>query len=78
MPALVFSSFLAALEISLSMSTRPLTYRKTAAEAETEKTTQPAGRVSLGERISRVETPFPQRDLIDWVCEVTVPWEIES
>jgi len=60
------------------MLTRSLTYRKTAAEADTEKTTQPAGRASEAERIERVETSLPQREVMDWVCDVTVWWEVES
>ncbi len=60
------------------MSTRPLTWRNTAAEEETEKTTQPAGRVSLDERIVREDTPLPERDLMDWIWEVAVSWAVAS
>ncbi len=77
-PFFVFSSFLVAFAISPSMSTRPLTWRNTAAEEETEKTTQPAGRVSLDERIVREDTPLPERDLMDWIWEVAVSWAVAS
>jgi hypothetical protein len=60
------------------MSTRPFTCRKTAQAAETENTTHPGGRESEEERIVSDETPFPDRDLIDWICEVAVLWELES
>lgn len=72
MLCLVLSNFLLALEISPSMSTRPLTCRKTAAAEETEKTTQPAGRESVEERILMVVTPFPESERIEADCSVTV------
>lgn len=68
----MFSSFLEALAISASMSTRPLTWRKTAAEEETGKITQPAGRGEDGGRMVMDDTPLPERDLMDCVCEVAV------
>src|SRR6266536_1342149 len=71
-PCFVFSSFLEAFEISASMSTRPLTCRKTAADEETEKTTQPEGRASVDERMVIDETPLPERERMDCSCAVTV------
>jgi hypothetical protein len=60
------------------MSTRPFTCRNTDAEEETENATQPEGRDSVDERGVRDETPFPDRDLMDWIWEVTVLWAVES
>lgn len=68
----VLSSFLLAFCISPSMSTRLLTWRKTAAEADTAKTTHPGGRASEAESIDTEVTPFPESDLIDWIWEVAV------
>jgi hypothetical protein len=56
-----------ALAISASISTRPLTCRKTVAAAETEYATQPAGRASVEERTAREVTALPERDLMDWI-----------
>jgi hypothetical protein len=64
--------------ISASISTRPLTCKRTAVEAETEKITQPAGRGADTGRISMLETPFPERDLMDWCWEVAVVWAVLS
>jgi hypothetical protein len=66
-PALVFSSFLLAFWISPSISTRPLTCKKTAAEAETANTTHPWGREFVAESTSKDVTPLPERDLMEGI-----------
>jgi hypothetical protein len=55
-----------------------LTCRKTAAAADTANTTHPGGRESVAERIEMEATPLPERDLMDWICEVAVLWETGS
>jgi hypothetical protein len=49
-----------------------LTCKKTAQADETENTTHPAGRESDEERMESEETPFPERDLMDWIWAVAV------
>jgi hypothetical protein len=77
-PIRVLSNFLLAFWISPSMSTRPLTWRKTAASEETGNTTHPGGRASEAESIDKEATPFPESDLIDWIWDVAVLWDVES
>jgi hypothetical protein len=58
------------------MSTRPLTWRKTAAEEETGKTTQPLGRGSEEERMVMESTPLPERERMDCCWAVAVEWAV--
>lgn len=60
------------------MSTRPFTCKKTEAEDETEKTTQPEGRESVDERAVIEETPLPEREVMEGSWVVTVVWAVES
>lgn len=78
--SLALSSFSPSFWISAVRSTRPLTWRNTAAEALTAATTQPAGFGAAESRIVSVEDgpTFPERDRIEASCVVHVSSEAAS